>query len=1076
MEEQGFIYEDEELDEIDYFEIVSLDEIIKLNPTFVAFTQEEIYNYFFAFFKSKTKAEGFLHIFNEVIERQKNPININNFIIIADAKRDNFIELDIEDYVAKIKANSKEQVNFALKNKNKLWFPLVYDVENSLQFSPTSTSILELNENDNYIIFKDDERNIPVLAVYYYEPLSTIKSTMNERIIEFLNKDRFKGEVLKKGDFKTFEEMIKAYKIKLSLDKIDEDEYHYSNLSELLNKFNYDLDFMDNDTYQKLKIHLEGLVKKEKEEVVDYKRIKIEPLNITNNRYLFFIIIKSFLKLLDITHKSSTEISNRIKDFTGEKNVVSLIINDLETLILNINESNYDDIIGNLKDIRKNLSIDNYINLFNSKIDIKEIDKHLTIIINKFEVFTQSYKDLFKISFDFQEEEHEIKKGLDTKDYEGIPARIDEFKKNAIFIDEEDDDAEEVDVIDDLNFFKKYYLNSRYNLEKGFIDALKKICPFLKLMIDLSKLPMDFDIIIENLFKNFSGKVQEKLIIIKRKYNGKFDDNYYKEQAKKTEKYVLNADDEDIELVEAYEEHISLIINMIFDAICKWSIEIQNEILNGTLMFDRNRCYIPCINDSWNDFGMPYDMETKDKDGVLPYLMCIFEEVFKEKFSENDDDYMPFPSDYKKMIIKMINEVYSNDLKKFERGEKKKKKDTKGLEAQKKLNKYINEEARKNNTKEYQEYKAKGDKFFEDFIEALIYMPSVKYEKIHKYLLGCCLEKIDDNFSADIFLKTKRKDLEKAKSAFITERVLNKKRYERFYLIKKMISEKKEGFDGIKYGNDVYFIYESSLEEWFMNMSDKTIISKKNKNDIQTKLRDTYNIHLTYLKNFFGKKEIPDDYKFNNYKQILIMISTILYKNLKENSLGIIKEINETIKELDNISSIINDDNNTYIYQIRAIIVIRAMCLPAYPDISPNAKLISKIKIENEVFKTITNEISSKVFKIINDNKMPTLEDQINYINKIREENKDKILSKLNKKTREDREMIKEMKKIGLGNVVDDGDDDIREVVKEKFDDNAEGEYDVGEDDGNGDDDEDIDDQNFGFIYNRYTTRNYYDI
>ena len=179
---------------------------------------------------------------------------------------------------------------------------------------------------------------------------------------------------------------------------------------------------------------------------------------------------------------------------------------------------------------------------------------------------------------------------------------------------------------------------------------------------------------------------------------------------------------------------------------------------------------------------------------------------------------------------------------------------------------------------------------------------------------------------------------------------------------------------------------------------------------------------------------------------------------------------------MDNISSIINDDNNIYIYQIRAIIVIRAMCLPAYPDISPNAKLISKIKIENDVFKSITNEISLKVFKIINDNKMPTLEDQINYINKIREENKDKILSKLNKKTREDREMIKEMKKIGLGNIVDDGDDDdIKEVVKEKFDDNAEGEYDMGEDDGNGDDDEDIDDQNFGFIYNRYSSHNYYE-
>jgi len=1063
MEELGFKYEDEELNEIDYYEIVSLDEILKLNPIFVAFSQEELYDYLFNFFKIKTKTEGFLNLFNEVIERQKSPYNINNFIIIADAKRDNFQDLDIEEFVNKIKSNNKEQIQFALKNKNKLWFPLVYNIENSLNFSPSTTSILELNKNDNYIIFKDDERDIPVLAVYYYEPTSTSKTNLNEKIVDFLNKDRYKGEILKRDDFKSFEDMIKSYKIKLPLDKIDEDEFHYSSINDLFSKFNYDLDYMDDSNYQLLKNYLEELVKKEKEIKINYNKIKIEPFDLTNNRYLFYIIINSFVKLLDITHKSSVDISNRIKIFEKEKEVVSPIINDLEKLIININENNYDEIITNLKNIRKNLSIDNYISLFEKKIDNK-----ITNIINIFEILTKTYNDIFKISFDFQHEEHEIKAGLDTKNYEGVPVRIDEFKKNAIYIenDDNDDDNEEVEIIDDNIFFKKYYHNSRYNLEKGFIDVLKKICPSLKKMSDLSKLPLNFDIIIENIFKNYSGKVQEKIVIIKNKYNGKFNDDYYKEQAKKTEKFVLNTEDEDDELIEAYEEYTSLIIDIIFDVICKWSIEIQNEIIDGTLMFDRSRCYIPCINDSWNDYGMPYNMETKDKDGVLMYLICIFEEVFKEDFSENDENYLPFPNDFKKTIIQKLKDVYSNDLKKFEKGEKKKKRDTKGLEAQKKLVEFYDE---KKNPNKYREYKNKSDKFFDNFIEALIYMPSVRYEKIHKYLLGCCLEKIDENFSADVFLKSNRKDLEKAKGVFASERVLNKKRYERFYLIKKDISNKKEGFDGIKYNNENYFIYESSLDEWFANMSDKTIINKKQKEEIQTKLRDTYNIHLNMMKDF---KKIPIDFNFNNYRQILIMISTILYKNLKNDASDIIKEINETIKELDNLSSIINDDNNTYIYQIRAIIVIRAMLLPSYPDINTNTKFISKIKIENEVFKRITNEIITRVLKIISDNKMPTLEDQINYINKIREENKDKILSNLNKKTREERDIINEMKKIGLK--MDDGDDDAKPVNNEKPDDNAEGDFEIRPDDEEGFE-EDLDDENYGFIYSRYSTHNYYD-
>jgi len=1060
MEELGFKYEDEELNEIDYYEIVSLDEIIKNNPTFVAFTQEELYDYLFNFLKNKTKAEGFLNLFNDVIERKKSPYNTNNYIIVADAKRDNYQELDIEEFVIKVKSNNKEQIHFALKNKNKIWFPLIYDIENSLTFSTSSISVLELNKNDNYIIFKDDERDIPILALYYYEPSSTIKTTLNQKIVDFLNKDRYKGDILNKGEFKSFEEMIKSYKIKLPLDKIDEDEFHYSSINELFNKFNYDLDYMDNENYQLLKNHLEELVKKEKEIIVEYKKIKIEPINLINNRYLYYIISNSFIKLLDLTHKSSVDISKRIKIFEGEKDVVSPIINDLEKIINNINDGNYDEIMNNLKNIRKNLSIDNYISLFGKKIDNK-----ITNIINIFEILTKSYKDIFKISFDFHEEEHEIKEGLDTKDYEGIPIRVDEFKKNAVFIDEEDDEIEEVDIIDDLTFFKKYYHNSRYNLEKGFIDVLKKICPSLKKMSDLSKLPLNFDIIIENLFKNYSGKVHEKIVIIKNKYNGKFNDDYYKEQAKKTEKFVLTMDDDDTELIEAYEEYTSLIIDMLFDIICKWSIEIQNDIINGTLMFDRSRCYIPCINDTWNDYGMPYDMETKDKDGVLLYLICIFDEVFKEDFSENDDNYLPYTNDYKKNIIQKIKDVYSNDLKRFEKGEKKKKKDTKGLEAQKKLVEYYDD---KKNPQKYREYKNKSDNFFDNFIEALIYMPSVRYEKVHKYLLGCCLEKIDENFSADVFLKSNRKDLEKAKAVFSSERVLNKKRYERLYFIKKEIINKIEGLNGIKYNDNTYFIYESSLDEWFANMSDMTIINKKQKEEIKTKLRDTYNIHMN-MKDF---KKIPKDFNFSNYRQILTMISTILYNNLKGDANGIIKEINETIKELDNLSSIINDDNNIYIYQIRAIIVIRAMCLPSYPDISQNPKFISKIKIDNEVFKKITNEIMIKVLKIISDNNMPTLEDQINYINKIREESKDKILSNLNKKTREERDIINEMKKIGLK--IDDGDDDVRDVIKNKPDDNAEDDFNIDQEDPEGLD-VSIDAEDYGFIYSRYSSHNYYD-
>jgi hypothetical protein len=549
-------------------------------------------------------------------------------------------------------------------------------------------------------------------------------------------------------------------------------------------------------------------------------------------------------------------------------------------------------------------------------------------------------------------------------------------------------------------------------------------------------------------------------MIIKEKFNDKFDDNFYNQEAQKSIKFVLMNDNEDVRLKNAILAHIDILTNMIYDVICKWSIEIQREILEDTLIFNKDICYIPCI-DKWNDFGAPYNIDNKEKDGVLYYLICIFAEVYKEVFSENDYNYLPLDSNYKNLIIDKIKSNYESDLKTFiKMGDEKKKKINKGYEAQKKLVELLQK-------KDY-----KNDKTFENFIEALTYMPSVKYTKIHKYLLGCCLEKIDENFTADTYLKINRTDLKKAKSIYANERVINKKRYKRFYISKTQIIEKKDlkktfkGFD--KKENVLHEIYDNSIDDWLNEVSDNSIITDNLRKDIKMKLRDTYNIHINYyIQNLFNKKnDLFKGFSFYNYKQILLAISKILFNHLKNDAIQFINQINQTIIELDKLSSIINDDNMMDIIQIRSIFVIRCMCLPAYPDINTNTKLIPKIKIDTQLHKSIINDIGIKVMKIIQDGKMPTLEDQINYINKIREQNKDKILATLNKKTAEEKDIFKEMKKIGLPSFVDEDDDFDVKVNPEKKDDNeveGEDEYNINEEDNDIEyDDEKAD---YGFIY-----------
>lgn len=1072
MEQQDFIYDDtEELGDIEYYEIVSIEEIIKLNPTFVAFTNEEIYNYLFNFLKSKEKADLYLNLFNQIIHKQQNPYNLNNIRMVVDAKREVPDDFDIEEFITNIKNNNKEQIDIATKNKNQLWFPLIYDIISSkkITFKPSIRTVIDLHINNNgnynyknnhnhFIIIKDDEREMPILGIYYKEPSSIQESYLNEKITSHLNKTTTGNYLKADVNHLTFEDLIKNYKIEMPLKEINKnDEYHYTSLRNLFMKFNYDLDLIDNKTFDVIKSYIQILAKQEKETKITYNPIHIKPTSRVNNRFRFYSALKKTYKLIEITYNSTSKLLKTLEGIKNEKIVVG-IINDLDSLITSLNDKNYDDVIKNLREIRKNISIDNCITSLThfTTHDIKMIQSHFEILEQKFNSFNNLYKDIYKIEFTFENEEYDIIIGNDVKEYEGQPVRVDEFKKSTVYVEEIEDEENEEEVKDDNMIYmelQKYYSNYTYSIEKGFIQALKQVLPFTVKFREVAKLPLNLDIITTHLFNLYRGKIAEKYLFIKNEIGGDFDDNTYKQMAEKSISYVLLTENEDEKLKEANIKYASILISMIYDIICKWSIELQKEILEETLIFSKDLCYIPCI-DLFTDFGAPYNMKVKD--GVLYYLICVFENIYKEVYSENDYNYLPLEKNYDKKIIEKMNVEYEDDLKKFDIYEKKVNKEMKGLEAQRKLVKILNERDYGN------------EKFFDNFIDSLLYMPSVNYKKIHKYLLGCCLEQIDKNFSVNTYMKTNRKDLEKAKSKFSSDRVFNKKRNLRFFISKTQEEEKIETFNPIS--NFIsYSIYDISLDKWFSNLDEnKIILSKANMNDIKIKLRDVYNIHTeNYIKTFFNKKpEIVRKFKFNNYKQILTLISKILFTHLKQEALPFIQKINNTIIELDKLTSIINDDNITDINNIKTIIVIRAMCLPSFPEIKTNPKLIPQISISSELNKKIIDEISVKVFKIIQQSNMPTLEEQINYINMIREENKNKILSILNKKTADEKDILKQMKKIGF----EYQDDDEKppsvnvETNDQDKDNEAEGEFNIAEEDGY-DDDDDLDKEERGFIY-----------
>jgi hypothetical protein len=1038
MSSDEIIYVNEDIPEIEYYELVSMEDLIKENPNFIAFSREEIYNELFNFVKTKSKTENFLKLFYEIINRNK--INVNNFVIIADADRGNFEEDDIALFISNLKKYDKiNDIELALKSKNKLWFPLNYNIDDKLTFKADQKTIIEMSPNNNYIIFKDDERNIPILGVYLYSPITILEDYLNDKIKSHLYSP-LKLETLSADGYKEFEELIGDYKIDLPLDKIDIDNYNYTSLNLLLQKYNYNLDNISIDDLNEIKSYLQNLQKLEKPDKIIYSKIKNEKVIINNPRFTFFNIMKEIKSLVDLTLKSVDSIAKILKGIT--KTVTKDIELSLFSIIMNIDDKNYNDIITNLRELRMNMNID----IANKTLENFKANNKKTIIEQldeleiRFELLKYSFKDIYKLSFNCNHDEHEISVGADESKYEGNPKKIQ-------IINEEERNIDVADIIEEKEEeetkLEKYYTNPLYNTEEGFIELLKMTLPFIYRMQIISGLPLNYDMMTSFLFNKFRT-FEPKAIIIK-KYIPNIDNDELENYMKKQIKYILIEGNDNIKIINAINEYFDNFKNVIYEVIAYWSIKIQKAIVEGTLFLDYSKMSPECDH-LWDEYGIPYDMAAKN--GVTVYLNCIFKEVYGDMYKDKYANLVELTEDYKKIINDKINVNSEIEL----------------------IRKVKNKESKINIGRKYydtlydllkrREYK--GNTFLKAYIDALIYMPTINPKKIHKYLQGCCLERIDDNFTADLYLKNERHDLKKAKEKLMGERVLNMPRYKRFYIKKKIIKEKIKLFERIS--NPIKYELKSvGLEEWFENLKDtKKIKTVFTKDLIDKLLMSVYTTAENYKDiQYFNDKDLKQmlsNYSFDNYKQIGMAVSKILYEYLK--SFDYITIINNTIKELDKLNEMI--DNKTDIINIRRIAIIRIMALPAVPDNIINKKLVPSIDLPN--YPEIMKKIVDKVKEIIKNAHMLNQDEQVDFINKIREQNKVDILARMNKKSSEDKEIEKELKKYGLQyKEEEDFNEEINnDPVPAEID--GENEHVLSKEDDD-DDDEYMDKANYGFIY-----------
>jgi len=427
-------------------------------------------------------------------------------------------------------------------------------------------------------------------------------------------------------------------------------------------------------------------------------------------------------------------------------------------------------------------------------------------------------------------------------------------------------------------------------------------------------------------------------------------------------------------------------------------------------------------------------------------------------------------------------------------------------------------------------------------------MPDVNYVKIHKFLNGCCLKKLDDSFNEDIDLKNaNRLELIGFKKKYAEKKMTNKPRDLRFIpkkTAKTAKAAKADATDADDAGAEeiVDRIY---LEDYIYDMNNNSKIVRrwldamKGKNNSvfpDNIIADFENGNIKSIKNSIisnvglltkTSKHSGDEFidNFNNvrktgkggnggkggkeasndkikYLNIIRAIIKTLYGHLRaeDNNEEIkvlltnsIKDLRDIIIDLKELNKIYNDDIENEIEIINKYIVSRALCCPFNIDNTLNGKIISDIISSQYIYK-ITASVYEDVFKIIRIT-FPTLEENIDFLNKQREKNKQEKIKAFNKITVEENALIKELNGFKqellaekkededeinnlFDNVIEPGDngDENNNEFNEIFNDNAGGAGGAAKQDINNenmlmtydreDDDENMDTEDMGFLYN----------
>ena len=1108
-------YIDEELDDIEYTEILSFEEMSKINPSFIALDKEEIYNHLYIFFKDKKKAGLIRSLFYEILSNRDSKngkiSDYTNYIFNVEGELEKYGDDDSKDATYNFIDKYNKNTGFSEFVKRK--FCVSYDRKSDLlRLKPTRNTSIVINGDaefaafpkyhsvvkdyntmkcsqvdkveDIYNINDGDDISLPISGTYYKIPTSTRDDYMYAKIASHLL-NSINTNYKSSDDYKDMHELIKNTRPDISsiIKEVDnsKDSFYldYSNINNIFKKYDYSLDFISDKDLEILTDYMFSIIKNEKERKNTHKVFKIKKPVLINRKLTFFDNIEKILKVINISPQivdfldKTKELILNYKSDIIQSNVEPLKNYNIYDIIKQINDDTItiEDVIEELKLSIKSINIDNALEAINDILEAKEnIEAIKGDCHNTRQQFIHSRTHIFDYDTDgkhfiiSKRENKAIRDGNDIDDYEGTHDDDDIIDDENKGVANNGNAANAVGNTINNNYDMSAYIsNINFRNEKGFIDILKIILEIIKKINDVANIDIDYDGLSNFLFKNYRSISTRYDKYLKEFEKKNIDDakKNAKKYAEMTPGHLLNMlNNRQIEKV-----HIDIIkkvndtfidsINIIFyNAICFWIVDTQDNINKNNITLNMN-------------YLNPSHIDKLNTRGLLYYIIEIISDFFKY---DDSNDYIINIKGLKKTLIAIIEERFKDADKEV-------------------LDELLNKNtADKINRCSIDKSKYSDDELY--YIDKLLYTPNnnSKFEKIHKYIQGCCLRKLDYNFN-DIsdFETTNNVEIIKLKKLYSDVRLSNKERDIRFVPTKQVIKKKKgkkasndfsieeDGsdadindindindmkgqYDNIKYINkkpDVYNINNYEVNEWLEGMQGVTellpnYLIENIMNYELDPVETAITTNIKKLKNV--KNNISGDFlncKYINYKEILLNICKILYSNfnssltyadnetLKSKVMSAIKEIRKIIKHLYKLNKIKNEENTDVINTINILVISRSLNYPVLAGIEniPPEFITNKA---DEIYEYLKNYLEGKY------NKFLTPEEIAIFINEKREEYKNKKLKENQNLDIEENDIRRQVKAAG--------------IIKDQYNVNVDG----GDDDGKGDvdnyDDEEKDD------------------